>query len=101
MQMRAFRGSRTVMSLRLSFRARWTTSATAAIENAIVTAERTFVQVPRCNLRFPGKTVAGEGHRPARRRRDDRRGLDHRHRPGPVEAAAPPRPALLRRDHRG
>src|SRR3982751_694819 len=49
MQMRAFRGSRTVMSLRLCSRAPWTTSSSAAIEKAIVPAERTFVQaLGRC-----------------------------------------------------
>src|SRR5882757_9475456 len=44
MQMSAFRGSRTVMSLRLCSRAPWTTSSSAAIEKAIVAPERVFVQ---------------------------------------------------------
>src|SRR3954454_4887668 len=56
MQMRAFRGSRTVMSLRLCSRAPWTTSSSAAIEEAIVPAERTFVQGRRrWSPGFPGK----------------------------------------------
>src|SRR4051812_24804464 len=44
MQMRAFRGSRTVMSLRLCSRAPWTTSSSAAIEKAIVPRERVFAR---------------------------------------------------------
>src|SRR5690349_3471949 len=44
MQIRRFRGSRTVMSLRLCSRAPWTTSSSAAIEWAIVASERVFVQ---------------------------------------------------------
>src|SRR3954471_15124246 len=38
MQMRAFRGSRTVMSLRLCSRAPWTTSSSAAIEGSLYRA---------------------------------------------------------------
>ena len=44
MQMSAFRGSRTVMSLRLCSRAPWTTSSSAAIRSAILPCERVFVQ---------------------------------------------------------
>src|SRR4051794_27263322 len=59
MQMSAFRGSRTVMSLRLCSRAPWTTSSSAAIEKAIVPAERTFVQpLARSSHGVPGKVVA-------------------------------------------
>src|SRR3954451_19501753 len=54
MQMRAFRGSRTVMSLRLCSRAPWTTSSSAAIEEVIVPRERTFVKPSRCNERRSG-----------------------------------------------
>ena len=56
MQMRAFRGSRTVMSLRLCSRAPWTTSSSAAIGKAIVSIERVFVQGSRVAERGrPGK----------------------------------------------
>src|SRR5215218_6621569 len=47
MQMRAFRGSRTVMSLRLCSLAPWTISSSAAIENGIVSTEHVFVQCLR------------------------------------------------------
>ena len=46
MQISAFRGSRTVMSLRLCSRAPWTTSSSAAIEETIVPSERTFASRP-------------------------------------------------------
>src|SRR5579872_870371 len=42
MQMRRFRGSRTVMSLRLCSRAPWTTSSSAAIEGPLYFSERVF-----------------------------------------------------------
>src|SRR5882724_1829080 len=42
MQMRAFRGSRTVMSLRLCSRAPWTISSSAAIESH--STSRTYVR---------------------------------------------------------
>src|SRR4051794_14979990 len=44
MQIKAFRGSRTVTSLRLCSLAPWTTSSSAPIEEAIVSSERTFVK---------------------------------------------------------
>jgi hypothetical protein len=40
--MRAFRGSRTVMSLRLCSRAPWTTSSSAAIRRSFYRVEQTF-----------------------------------------------------------
>src|SRR5829696_4285446 len=56
MQMRAFRGSRTVMSLRLCSLAPWTISSSAAIERVIVSTEHAFVQ----EVRFRSCT-AGNG----------------------------------------
>src|SRR5215207_2195481 len=45
MQMRRFRGRRTVRSLRLCSRAPWTTSSSAAMRECSVSVERVFVQV--------------------------------------------------------
>src|SRR5579884_727897 len=42
MQIRRFRGSRTVMSFRLCSRAPWTTSSSAAMRRPIVSGERVF-----------------------------------------------------------
>ncbi len=90
------------MSLRLCSRAPWTTSSSAAIENAIVPRERVFVQGGRVLQRARFRVRRSDArHRPPRRRRHPRGGRDHRPCPGVVEA--PPRPgaALLGLHHRG